>query len=37
MAWYNSSKDLSKKLTPSKQVTAVATGGLYTQKTVGDA
>ena len=37
MAWYNSSKDLSKKLTPSKQVTAVATVGLSTQKPIGDA
>jgi hypothetical protein len=37
MAWYNSSKDLSKKLTPSKTVTAVATGGLSTLKPVGDA
>lgn len=37
MAWYNSSKDLQKKITPSKNVTAVATGGLSTLKPVGDA
>jgi hypothetical protein len=37
MAWYNNAKDLQKKVTPSKNVTAVATGGLSTLKPVGDA